>query len=162
MKINKSTRHSKIAGDFGESLVLYWLSKYEFECAKIDHTGIDLIAANPRTKERLGISVKCRTRLAGKESDCVTLKSAHLKKIRDASETFGCQPYLAIVVEAGKSIWVMVTPISRALHYCPATSAGSSWKMSPLFLSKYAKDKEVMMFELEIRHGRWWIPTATK
>jgi len=33
--------------DFGESLVLYWLSKHGFECAKVDHTGIDLIANNP-------------------------------------------------------------------------------------------------------------------
>jgi len=44
MDITKSSRHSKIAGDFGETLVLYWLSKYGFECASVDHTGIDLIA----------------------------------------------------------------------------------------------------------------------
>lgn len=30
MKITKSTRHAKITGDFGETLVLYWLSKYGF------------------------------------------------------------------------------------------------------------------------------------
>jgi len=27
MKIDKSSRHSKIAGNFGETLFLYWLSK---------------------------------------------------------------------------------------------------------------------------------------
>jgi hypothetical protein len=31
MEISKSTRHSKITGDFAEGLVLYWLSKYGFE-----------------------------------------------------------------------------------------------------------------------------------
>jgi len=49
--IVKSTRHSKITGDFAEALVLYWLSRSGFECARVDHTGIDLIARNPDTNE---------------------------------------------------------------------------------------------------------------
>jgi hypothetical protein len=61
MNITKSSRHSKIAGDFGEALVLYWLSKHGFECARVDHTGLDLIARNPNTEEVMGISVKSRT-----------------------------------------------------------------------------------------------------
>jgi hypothetical protein len=40
MTIIKSTRHSKITGDFAEALVLYWLSRDAFECARVDHTGI--------------------------------------------------------------------------------------------------------------------------
>ena len=44
MKINKSTRHSKITGNFGEALVLYLLSKFGFESANVDHTGIDIIS----------------------------------------------------------------------------------------------------------------------
>ena len=62
MDILKSSRHSRITGDFGEALVLYWLSKYGFECARIDHTGIDLIARNPHMHELMGISVKSRSR----------------------------------------------------------------------------------------------------
>jgi len=62
MKINKSSRHAKITGDFGETLVLYWLSKYGFECAPVDHTGIDIIARNPHNHEIMGISVKSRSR----------------------------------------------------------------------------------------------------
>jgi hypothetical protein len=62
MKIQKSSRHSKITGDFAESLILYWLSKYGFESAKVDHTGIDLIARNTVTNEVMGISVKSRSR----------------------------------------------------------------------------------------------------
>ena len=56
MKINKSTRHAKITGDFGEAVVLYWLSKYGFECAPVDHTGIDIIARNLHTNEVMGIA----------------------------------------------------------------------------------------------------------
>jgi hypothetical protein len=55
--IHKSSRHSKITGDFAENLILYWLSKYGFECAKVDHTGIDLLARNPVNDELMGISV---------------------------------------------------------------------------------------------------------
>lgn len=51
----KSSRHSKIVGDFAEGLVLYWLSKYGYECARIDHTGIDLIARSPNEPKVLGI-----------------------------------------------------------------------------------------------------------
>jgi hypothetical protein len=47
MKLAKSSRHSKITGDFGESIVLYLLSRHGFECARVDHTGIDLIARRP-------------------------------------------------------------------------------------------------------------------
>lgn len=54
-KILKSICHSKIAGNLGEALLLYWLSKHGFECATADHTGIDLIAHNPHNNERMGI-----------------------------------------------------------------------------------------------------------
>ena len=73
MKISKSTRHAKITGDFGEALVLYWLSKYGFECAPVDHTGIDIIARNPHTNEVMGISVKSRSRTEGPEEEYVSI-----------------------------------------------------------------------------------------
>jgi len=38
-----------------------------FEASVIDHTGIDVIAYNPSTNQRLGITVKARTRNIGKE-----------------------------------------------------------------------------------------------
>lgn len=54
--MQKSSRRSKITGDFGETLILDWLSKQGAECARVDHTGIDLIARWPRSPEVLGIS----------------------------------------------------------------------------------------------------------
>jgi len=62
MKIEKGARDAKIAGDFGEAVVLYRLSKCEFECAFVDHTGIDIIARKPYMGKIVGISVKSRTR----------------------------------------------------------------------------------------------------
>jgi Holliday junction resolvase-like predicted endonuclease len=80
MKVEKSSRHSKITGDFAESLVLYWLSKYGFESAKIDHTGIDLISRNNKTGEIMGISIKSRSRNDGKEGQYVSITNDSFEK----------------------------------------------------------------------------------
>jgi Holliday junction resolvase-like predicted endonuclease len=88
MEISKSSRHSKITGDFGEALVLYWLSKHGFECARIDHTGIDLIARNPHTSEVMGISVKGRSRNPGKEDTTVRIAKEDLQKAQEACIAF--------------------------------------------------------------------------
>src|SRR5215210_8583705 len=93
MDILKSSRHSKITGDFGEALVLYWLSKYGFECARVDHTGIDLIARSPHTQELMGISVKSRSRREGTERSSLRIPSGNFEKANRACEEFGCVPY---------------------------------------------------------------------
>jgi integrase len=57
VEINKSTRHQKIIGDYGEALVCNWFSRSGFEVAIVDHTGIDIVAYNPETKKRLGVAI---------------------------------------------------------------------------------------------------------
>src|SRR5215210_5831642 len=104
MDILKSSRHSKITGDFGEALVLYWLSKYGFECARLDHTGIDLIARNPHTQELMGISVKSRSRSAGTERTSLRIPADNFEKINLACSAFSCTPYFAIVIDGGKQL----------------------------------------------------------
>jgi hypothetical protein len=64
MEITKGNRFAKIIGNFGESAVCNWLSRSGFDVALVDHTGIDIVAYRPVTGERLGISVKARTRRA--------------------------------------------------------------------------------------------------
>ena len=97
----KSTRHQKITGDFAEMLVLYWLSKSGYECARIDHTGVDIIAA-ARDGTRMGISVQCRSRTPGTENSSVNLHE--FKMARVACGPFGCVPYSAIVVDRAGTI----------------------------------------------------------
>jgi Holliday junction resolvase-like predicted endonuclease len=160
MEIKKSTRHPKICGDFGEALVLYWLSKHGFECAKVDHTGIDLIAVNPHTKERMGISVKSRTREIGKENQTVDFKTGDFKMLEAACQVFDLKAYFAVVVDAGETIRVFITSTDRVSKYYPATAAGSYWKMSPSVLSKYAEDNQIMMFEFQTKQGNWWKPIS--
>jgi hypothetical protein len=38
-EIDKSSRHSKIIGEFGEPFLCNWLSRSGFEVAVVDHTG---------------------------------------------------------------------------------------------------------------------------
>src|SRR5258708_29820396 len=98
--MEKSTRHSKITGDFAEMLVLYWLSKSGYECARVDHTGIDVIACSKDGSERMGISVKARSRYDGTEQVSVNLPPDGFEKARQACVSFGCIPYYAIVVDS--------------------------------------------------------------
>jgi Holliday junction resolvase-like predicted endonuclease len=102
--MQKSSRHSKITGNFGEALVLYWLSKRGFECAQLDHTGIDLIARRPSSEEVLGISVKCRSRTDPTDQAGVNLLHKNDEKIEAACRAFGCVPYVAIVVDQGSTV----------------------------------------------------------
>src|SRR5450759_1235279 len=99
MEVNKSSRHSKITGNFAESLVLYWLSKYGFECALVDHTGLDVIARNRHTNELMGISVKARSRNTGTEGQYVSIPNDNFPKLGAACEAFGCSPYFALVID---------------------------------------------------------------
>ena len=73
MAIEKSSRHSKIVGQFGEAFVANLLSRSGFEVIFADHVGFDLIAFRADTG-RLGISVKSRTRgIQGSEQVSVNL-----------------------------------------------------------------------------------------
>jgi len=101
MEVTKSSRHRAIIGHFGEHLICNWLSRSGFEVAIVDHTGIDVVAFNPSNGERLGISVKSRTRNAGSQNTSVNLltKEKDREKIVDACNAFACLPWIAIYVE---------------------------------------------------------------
>jgi Holliday junction resolvase-like predicted endonuclease len=161
MDILKSSRHSKITGDFGEALVLYWLSKYGFECARVDHIGIDLIARNPHTDEVMGISVKSRCRNPGKEQTYVRIPVDDLKKARDACDAFGCVPYFAVVVDASKVIRGFIMPMSHLVQLFPPTATSVGWKMTDKYLTRYYSDPEIKIFELHMSTARWWQSRTT-
>lgn len=157
MKISKASRHSKITGDFGETLVLYWLSKYGFECAPVDHTGIDIIARNPNSeKEFMGISVKSRCRTEGSEDEYITIPNDNFEKAQKACAAFRCVPYFAIVVDAGDMIWAFILPMARLLELFPKGKRASGWKMTESHLNQYTEDSDIMSFEFRSKTTRWW------
>jgi Holliday junction resolvase-like predicted endonuclease len=149
--MQKSSRHSKITGSFGEALILYWLSKRGFECAHVDHTGIDLIARRPSSEEVLGISVKCRSRNEGTEEAGVNLLHQNNEKVESACRAFHCVPYSAVVVDQGDGIRGYLTSLRHARSEYP----GHSWRMSSAMVQRYRSDPNVDYFELASEAGNW-------
>jgi Holliday junction resolvase-like predicted endonuclease len=149
--MQKSSRHSKITGDFGEALMLYWLSKRGFECARVDHTGIDLIARRPKSEEVLGVSVKSRSRNEGKEAVGINLLRRDDHKIELACQAFHCVPYVAVVADQGNVVRAFLVPLMHARSLAP----GGSWGMSPRKVLRYKADSRIESFELESRDGDW-------
>jgi hypothetical protein len=154
--VKKSTRHAKITGDFAEGLVLYWLSKYGYECARVDHTGIDLIAHKPDGPEVLGISVKSRSRYEGTERESVNLPPDGFGKARRACEAFGCVPYYAIAVDGADIIRCFLV----SLAHLEEIAGGSVdmmryWQMSERCLAAYRADPFVQGFELRTAACSW-------
>ena len=108
MEIVKSSRHQKIIGNFGEVLLCNWLSRSGFEVSLVDHTGIDVVAYNSLTDQRMGVSVKSRTRTKGTENSSINIFSykkgkSDRKKVLDACKAFACEPWLAVYVETLES-----------------------------------------------------------
>jgi Holliday junction resolvase-like predicted endonuclease len=156
MKIKKSTRHSKITGDFAENLILYWLSKYGFECAKVDHTGIDILARNPVTKELMGISVKSRSRNEGKEGQYLSIPNDNFKKLDSACKTFDCVPYFALVIDEETTIKVFILSKARLLYHFSKKQRAVGWKMTKEWIQKYNSDDQIIKIYFDYQTLNWW------
>jgi Holliday junction resolvase-like predicted endonuclease len=152
LRLEKSSRHSKITGEFGESLILYWLSKHGYECAKVDHTGIDIIARHPRSREVLGISVKSRSRAPGTERSSLNIQNDEFLKVKQACHAFKCVPYFALVIDAGVITQAFLLPMKRLRSLCPGRRV-TVWQMGDSHLRKYYADPSITVIELNnIRH----------
>lgn len=155
-KIKKSSRHSKITGDFSEHLVLYWLSKYGCECVHVDHTGIDLIACNPKKSLRMGISVKSRCRSEGAEGQGVIVRTDDMSGAKVACHDFDCEPYLALVVDAGNQIRCFVMSFDTFYKLYPrAKKHNINWSMTEKARTRYSSCQDVMEFGFTSETRRW-------
>jgi len=154
--MNKSSRHSKITGDFGEYLTLYWLSKSGFECARVDHTGIDIIARRPNSKEVMGISVKARSRSKGTERASITLKRDEFKKAAAACKAFRCKLYFAFVVDRGDNTVLYLLPEDVLKKICSLGYGGRYWSMAPAMVELYRQHRKIRWVEFDHKANSWW------
>jgi len=140
-----SMNHSHITGEFGEHLVLYWLSKNGYESVHAQYIGIDIIAS--RNGKRIGISVKSRSRKEGKSDYSLTMNKplGQMKKVENTCVHFACEPYFAFVVDQMDSIKVVITPLA-VIEDCYTISQKSSQDWNIL---KFEKDKRTSVFEIE-------------
>lgn len=156
MKIAKSSRHSKITGNFAERLVLYWLSKHGFECALVDHVGLDIIARNPHNQEVMGISVKSRSRNTGTDGSSLNIQNDNLEKLDAACQAFNCKPYFALVVDEADSITAFILTQAHLVSLFPPGKAVISWKMRKTNITQYEIDPEIKTFRFSTATGNWW------
>ena len=156
MRVTKSSRHSKITGDFAERLVLYWLSKYGFECAFVDHVGLDIIARHPRSREVMGISVKSRSRSTGAEGTYLSIPNDNIAKLESACLSFRCRPYFAIVVDEADAITAFILSKAHLVRLFPPGKMVIAWKMSKAWLKQYKADPEIKSFRFTTKTGNWW------
>ena len=163
MEINKSSRHTKIIGDFGEHLLCNWFSRSGFEVARVDHTGIDIVAYHPITKQRLGITVKLVTRDSGKENGSVNILSYQDKddrrKVLDA-EAFGAEPWIAIYIETSDYGELFLTSLN---HYDEKYRGNEErkiddWKMTKKYQEEYQKDPNIKHIRIEFVSNSWEWP----
>jgi hypothetical protein len=155
----KSTRHSKIIGDFGEHFVCDTLSKSGFEVLRVDHTGLDIIAYNVSNKKRLGITVKSRTRNEGKESVSVSIFSHQKgkddrKRLEDACTNFACEPWIAIYVENQVGADLYLTSLGTFNGY-RGGKAIETWKMDEKSKQKYLEDQNVKHVSIQLNTSKW-------
>ena len=155
MDKTKGTRHQKIIGDYGERLVCNWLSRSGFEVSVVDHTGIDVIAYNPHTNQRYGITVKSRTRNIGQETTSVSIlrnTKNDRQKLLNACEAFACEPWIAVYVETANCGDVYLVSLENF-----NTKYGStSWYMGENQRKLYDKDPDVKHIRFEFNTTNWW------
>lgn len=163
MGITKGSRHQKIIGDFGENLVCNWLSRSGFEVTVVDHTGIDIVAYDPRTQQRLGITVKSRTRDVGKEEASVNILSYQKRKddrrkLLDACEAFACAPWIAVYVETAENADVYLTSLGNydSKYRGKEGKAIDDWKMGKQYRYRYDEDPDVKHIRIGFQVGNWW------
>lgn len=162
MKIIKSSRHQKIIGNYGENLICNWLSRSGFEVSIVDHTGIDIIAFNPNTKKRIGITVKSRTRVPEQEEGSVNLFSYQKSKddrklVLDACKAFACEPWIAVCVEASDHANVYLTSLKNydKKYRGNKHKAIDDWKMTKKYREKYIKDKNIKHIFIKYTVNNW-------
>ncbi len=158
MKIIKSSTHSKIVGDFGEHLVCNWLSRSGFEVSIVDHTGIDLVAYDPRDKKRLGITVKSRTRLRRLETRSVNLfRRDERAKLTDACEAFACEPWIAVYVETEQAADLYLTSLKNyEATYGRAATVIAGFQMTDKLKQRYASDPQVKDVHMKFSSRNWF------
>jgi len=161
--IDKGSRHRHIVGRFGEYLVCNWLSRSGFEVCIVDHTGLDVIAYHPRREQRLGITVKARTRSPGTEKGSVyifraaknDIQKGDRQKLLEACKAFSCDPWIAVYVECDAHADLFLTSLANYdKKYRVSERAVDGWTMRRI--AEYGADSEVRHISVAFNAAHWW------
>ena len=159
--MDKSDRHSKITGDFGEHFLLYFLSKLNYEAALIDYTGIDILAYDKTRNKKIGISVKARSRTLLRPTDGLLVHGGNYEKIISSCKYFDCEPWICIIIdkpqEQGSKIFLFLLSLDALCKYYPNFKTGKefTFSMATTQLNKYNNDQNIFKIEFEYKASKW-------
>ena len=161
MDVHKSSRHTKIIGSFGENIICNLLSRSGFETVLVDHTGLDVIASDPSTNQRIGITIKSRTRNIGTERTAVNIfrnKREDRTKLLKACEAFSCKPWIGIYVETANFADVYLTSLDNYdSKYCGREKRTvDTWKMREKDVRLYSEDPLVKHIRINFDAANWY------
>lgn len=125
-----------------------WLSKYGFACNSTDHDGINFIAHNPYTQERLGLLVKSCWRKQGREQEPVEILLSEIENARRACSETDCTPYISLAIDTQDIIRIFTTSLTHLQEMFPSGEIRSCWQMTDRYLAEYEQDPEIYSFEL--------------
>lgn len=153
--------HQRIVGNFGEYLVCNWLSRSGFEVCIIDHTGMDLIAYRASPKQRLGITVKTRIKILGKEAESVYVfreANQDREKLLAACKAFECEPWIAVYVECADTADLFLTSLANynKKYRSKEKRLIDAWKMTAEQKLAYRRDRNVKHIGIEFKAQNWW------
>ncbi len=151
-------RHTEIVAHFGEYTVCNWLSRSGFVVSVVDHTGMDILACDPK-KGRLGITVKSRNRKPGKENESVFIfsrKNKDREKLKSACTAFGCDPWIAVYVECTHYADLYLTSLDHYdSNYRKKNVVTDAWRMGNELRKQYASDPGVRHLHLTFDETKW-------
>ena len=121
---------------------------------------MDLIAYEPKTKRRLGITVKSRTRDSGKETASVNIfKNKHQdrEKLKQACKTFGCDPWIAVYVECESDAELHLISLDHydSKYRSKKKCVVDAWSMSQKSKTEYDLDPRVACIRSTFAHKMW-------
>lgn len=125
---------------------------------------MDLIASRPNANQRLGITVKSRTRTSKKETESVYIfREGDRDKLDAACKAFGCEAWIAVYVECADKADLFLTSLD---HYdrryrSKQERVIDAWKMTEEQKLKYRRDPMVRHIGIEFKAENWW-PAATE
>jgi len=158
MLINKSKRHSKYVGLFGETLVCNMLSRSGFEVMLVDHVGIDVVASRADIGP-IGISVKSRMRQdKTNEISPVNLFSSQDSHLAKTCADFGLTPWIAVYVETKKGADLYLTSFENYKQKYAGNEGLTMlrWDMREKNRQSYNEDEAIMYLRIEFSQKNWF------
>ena len=124
----------------------------------MDHTGIDIVAYHKALKQRLGISVKSRTRLPRSEAEAVYLfrGATDRESLLAACEAFGCEAWLAVYVESECMGDLFLTSLGNYDQKYRTGKATEGWSMAARHVQAYATDTKIKHIHVDFKVNNWW------